>query len=737
MIESSIDNRWKMTEDIEMAISDRTQAIIASNEALARSFGESFNRVNGTLEWGFNRVVSEVETLTGEVRTLHSEFTYCLGLLHSQMLIANKSLEGIFNQLDRIHETLKHPRLTEARELSQRGLERLQRGLLPEALKALLESAEKNETDFLVHYNIGKLYLYGKNKMDTVIDLPKAEEHLRLAARYAYSEISQLPDAAKFCGEAFFHASIACYAQSNDQLLAGDTDDETSTSSLREMLNLAQRSIGVYSEIPEAFYHHAKYAALLGDGDTCAQSLKLAILMDRNYCLKVEADPDFDGVRDSVHSLFASLHNEEKVKANNAYQSYRQKLDPILSNLPSDMRGEADGICKQIESYLAPDTYFDYMDALPEVQRAENQLPEFQEAFDTKKEAMFAVESVTKMLNAWNFQCPEAKQAEPKIRKLFQRAEPLCRKDTYFDYLDALPLLEQIQQIFNPIPEKEDLYQQAKEEATKAFEPVKKLLEGRVYQTLEAQEAESEIRNLLQQAKTLYHRDTHSDYLDMLPLLQRSQEIFDQILPFGLKWIATLSGESPSFSPDSKYLKIESSDDTWKIYQTDGFNELATLRGWSPSWYPSFSPDDRYLAIRSGAYKIYETDGFKEIATLSGKSHSFSPDSRYLVIKGSDVTWEIYLLASRVKGVISQQEFEEQERRRIEAEKEAEKEAERRRKEEEEEQRKREAEEGERRRKEQELREHRRKSKVCLECGAKLGILAKLSGAQYCKKHKG
>ena len=81
----------------------------------------------------------------------------------------------------------------------------------------------------------------------------------------------------------------------------------------------------------------------------------LAIEMDRNYCLKVDADRDFDGVRDAVQALLRSLKDEAKAEANNAYQRFRQKLDPILSSLPSDMRTEADQICQQIESYLAKD----------------------------------------------------------------------------------------------------------------------------------------------------------------------------------------------------------------------------------------------------------------------------------------------------------------------------------------------------------------------------------------------
>jgi len=158
-------------QGIRTAISDQTRNIIASNDALAREFGEGFDSVNSTLEWGFGRVVSEIVEL-------RAAFSYGMGLVLEQLRIQQRTLDGILDRLDAIHETLILPRLTQARELSRSGMERLQRGLLPEALKDFLESAEKNETDFLVQLQIGKLYLYGRNLTDDVIDLPSAEKHL-------------------------------------------------------------------------------------------------------------------------------------------------------------------------------------------------------------------------------------------------------------------------------------------------------------------------------------------------------------------------------------------------------------------------------------------------------------------------------------------------------------------------------------------------------------------------------
>jgi len=354
-----------------MAISNQIRNIIASNDALAREFGEGFDSVNSTLEWGFERVADEISAL-------RAEFSYGMGLVLEQLRIQQRTLDGILDQLDAIHETLKHPLLTQARELSKRGMERLQRGLLPEALKDLLESAVKNETDFLVQLQIGKLYLYGQNPTDNVINLPSAEKHLRLAARYANSEIQHLPDAAKFCGEAFLHAAISCYAQANEKWLAKNVD--TARRFIEQALELSQNATRIYPQLVEAFYNRAKFAALLGDGQNAQSSLKTAILADRNYCIKADADRDFDGVRGYVHNLFESLRQQ------------------------------------------------------------------------AKQEATKALESAKKLLENYILQGTKGEQAESEIQKLIQQAEPLYRKDTYFDYLDALSLLKKAQQTFDQIP---------------------------------------------------------------------------------------------------------------------------------------------------------------------------------------------------------------------------------------------------------------------------------------------
>jgi hypothetical protein len=261
-------------------------------------------------------------------------------------------------------------------------MERVSKGLLQEGLEALLESAEKNKTDFIVQLQLGKLYLYGKSLTDDMIDLPRAKEHLLLAARYANSEISSIPDAAKFCAEAFLHAAISCYAQANENFISGDA--EAAQALTQEALTLAQNAAQVYPELSEAFYTHAKIAALLGDSETATISLKTAILADRNYCFKAEADKDFDGIRESINTLFESLRQQAQEYATQQLQEVKSLLEDWVyrSQTAQQAQEKIRAALAKAESLLQQsDTYFDYLDTLIPLKGARKIFTEISRSF--------------------------------------------------------------------------------------------------------------------------------------------------------------------------------------------------------------------------------------------------------------------------------------------------------------------------------------------------------------------
>jgi tetratricopeptide (TPR) repeat protein len=369
---------------------------------------------------------------------------------------------------------------------------------------------------------------------------------------------------------------------------------------------------------------------LLNRSETSMRSLKTAILIDRNYCLKVDADRNFDGIRDPIQSLFESLHNETKKQANNAYQSHRQKLDPILSDLPSDTTKEAEETCRRIESYLIADTYFDYLDVLPEIQQAEEQLPEFRKALDTKAEAGKALEQIKELLEDYVYQSEEAKHAETDIRRLLQQAELLYREDTLSDYQNASSVLEQVQKIFKQIP------------------PDYEVLSGHSH---DVANAHKESVGGIYRARILNESSSITEY-------NKKVEVYG--VEEGRK-IATLnfyrgsmgsSDSNPlwsvSLSPDGQYLACECSQ-TLEIYRVGQRSAVTIFKHRSDSI--NFSPDGKYLASGGNSgVKVYGVGDWREITTLEGHSRSvncvsFSPCGKYLASGSSDETAKVYSVA--------------------------------------------------------------------------------------------
>jgi len=295
----------KSGEATRHEISAQTREVVASNERLSQEFGHGFDAVNGTLEIGFDRLESALGDVEASIDSLHSDFNYNMGLVLDQLQIQNQLTFGILERLDAIHKTLEHPELTKAREFYNRGCDRLSKGLLDKALEAFLKAEEKNDTDFFIQFQIGKLYLYGVDEDDNVIDLPKAEKHLRDATRYGKAEIAVMPEFKRWAGEVLLHTSIACYAQANDQQVNGDSAGVKEF--ISKAFQLAQQACEIYPSLSESQYHLAKYAALLGDVETSVHCLEKAIKTDVRYCLKVDMDRDFDSIRPQVFDLFERM----------------------------------------------------------------------------------------------------------------------------------------------------------------------------------------------------------------------------------------------------------------------------------------------------------------------------------------------------------------------------------------------------------------------------------------------
>ena len=278
------------------------------SHAICARIAENTSYQIGTLAQLERAFLQGTETIATAIDRLGARFDYSLGLVLDELHVQSAHLEAIVRQLDSIKRTLQSPLLTQARELYQIGCERLAKGLLDKALKAFLEAETKNDTDFFTEYYLGKLYLYGKDDDDDVLDLLKARDHLAAAARYGKAEVQTNPDFKLLAAEALFHGSVACYA------LAGE-DPALAGQQLAQASSLIKEALHLEPGLSEAWFHAAKYKALQGKGSKSIEILEVAISRDSRYAAKVLDDGAFSQLRPEVSGLLERLRQSSVVNA--------------------------------------------------------------------------------------------------------------------------------------------------------------------------------------------------------------------------------------------------------------------------------------------------------------------------------------------------------------------------------------------------------------------------------------
>jgi len=523
----------KSGESTRYTISEQTCNIIANEASLIRNFREAFDKTDGTLKEGFGIIGRKIDDLGYGIESLGATFSFGMGLLAQQIEVQTHILRDMLEKLDSIHKTLESPTLTQAREFYNMGRERLQRGLLDKALEAFLKAAEKNDTDFFTQYSLGNIYLYGKNEDCNIIDLGKAKVHFMNAARFAKSEIKDLPEAKKYCGEAYFHLSILEYLFANDAYQTGNLDETNRL--LGESAKMAKKAFEIYPVLVESYYQHAKATALLKDVEQTIQSLKFAIQTDRNYSIKIDIDKDFDGIRPQILQLFLSLKKE----AADRYAKKRDDIFHIIDNLL--------------------------------------------------------------------FLTDDAQNIKLQINTMLDNANKLSEKGAYFDLLDAIDNLVQIERILaQTCPNKLIIIQNRGVVSFSPKEPI--LAVGR--------------RNSVQILETFQW--------------QSIKEKRFVIAPQGFFKPREIDIVSISFSPDGKLIVCGGLYGQICMVGVPSLDELARseIEGAGIIFSVSFSRDSKYLAL--GAEKgvcLLEFPSLKETNSWNGgKSRSvlFSPDGKYL-----------------------------------------------------------------------------------------------------------
>jgi tetratricopeptide (TPR) repeat protein len=240
--------------------------------------------------------------LENGLEELRAEFEWGFSLMVDRMDTQIKHLSQIAASLDAIHKTLPSHILTQARELFQLGQEHRRKGLIAKAIESYLKAEQKNDVDFPLQFQIGKLFLYGRDGDDNVIDLPQAEKHLLLAACYADADKSMFPLSNDYCGQAYFHAAIAAYLIGEQEQAAGHSDSMRSC--LERALGYLAKAQILWPRFTEIVYTQAKCYALLGNKQEALERFQILSDRDRRYCAKASQDADFTAFASEIKGLF-------------------------------------------------------------------------------------------------------------------------------------------------------------------------------------------------------------------------------------------------------------------------------------------------------------------------------------------------------------------------------------------------------------------------------------------------
>jgi biotin carboxyl carrier protein len=254
---------------------------------------EQFRHIERTLENGFEELRAE----------FHWGFTSMVDRMDMQITL----LSNVAAELAAIHQTLQSPLINQAQELFRLGEEHYNENLFDRALEKFLESERKNEVHPLLQFRIGMLYLYPHGDGDDLIDMPHAETHFLLAARYADAKKKTLSRWNELCGQAYFHAAVGAYLIGEQEQAAGRADSMRAC--LGRALGYLAKAVTIWPQFTEIVYHQAKCHALLGQVQDAQEKLEILADRDRRYSAKALQDGDFHIFRTSIEEIFRRAIN--------------------------------------------------------------------------------------------------------------------------------------------------------------------------------------------------------------------------------------------------------------------------------------------------------------------------------------------------------------------------------------------------------------------------------------------
>lgn len=283
-----------------MSIATRTSTIAGNTDKLNENTENMRNELNNL---GSN-LADGINELSRNVVAIGSRFEYGMSLLASKLQVQEKQNKNIIYRLGNIETLLQSPDGTRAKEWFDRGIDYLSKQLLEEALAAFLKSKEVIDANFLTNYYIGKLYLFGADDDENIIDVEKAIELLDYTLKVGRGELLQHQEVVDLVAETAFNAGLAYYIKGIS--LHEQNADKARNFFVHALKRFEEANlVSSNSKILEAHYHSAKIYALIGD-KTAVSELQYCIKHDILYARKAYKDADLESLHTEIPQILDS-----------------------------------------------------------------------------------------------------------------------------------------------------------------------------------------------------------------------------------------------------------------------------------------------------------------------------------------------------------------------------------------------------------------------------------------------
>jgi len=317
-----------MANELEKQTEELKEQTRAVNEMTDQIKGMSTELVASqtTIARTYQQGISGVSRELGQ---MSSSFSYGLSRVSSGLNVMAQSLnfmsDAMCKRLDALHNIANNPLLTQAQELYRLALVNYNKGFFEEALDNVKQAIEKYKTDYMSWFLLGHIYTFGKGEFSNVINLEEAISAFIQAAKYNSPNVTTSQDGRLLAAEIYFYWGMAQYLQSSELLKAGKNEDAEKL--IAGAATSFEKSFQYSDKMLEALFYSARCKARQNQKNAAIASLERLFLLDRNYCISVYKEADFNELKNEIDALIIKLRHKVFIEAEPKYNKIKSLID--------------------------------------------------------------------------------------------------------------------------------------------------------------------------------------------------------------------------------------------------------------------------------------------------------------------------------------------------------------------------------------------------------------------------